>query len=81
MCLQTFLSLDVTENQKLLTGRSKYALNIRVTLRTIKKGAKVTACITAISRIEKILQLQGNLTNDHDDIIMIDHELSFTSVC
>ena len=34
ICLQTFLTSDVAGNQKLLTGRSKYALNMRVTLRT-----------------------------------------------
>ena len=54
MCLQTFLTLDMTGNHKLLTGRLKYALNIRVTLIIIKKGAKVRACITVASRIEKV---------------------------
>ena len=55
------ITLDATENQKLLTERSKYTLNIRVTVRTFKKGVKVRACIRVASRIE-IFQLQGKNT-------------------
>ena len=58
---QTSLTLDVTENQKLLTGRTKYAVNIRVTFWTIKKGEKIRACIRVTSRM-KIFQLQGKKT-------------------
>ena len=66
-CLQTFLTLDVTGNQKPLINKEIFMYmqvysDIRVTLRTVKKGGvkvNVRACIRVASTIEKIFQIQG----------------------
>ena len=73
-------TLVVTENQKLLTGRLKYALNVRVRLTTIKGGAKVHQSHIQNSDLPVSSKKYYHLTNDNV-IIVIEYELAYMSVC